>query len=87
MTLRKAALAALLAAPVAAIGLSVGLANASPYGPDMPSGGGNCGSGGGFGSGGGYCDSAVDEFGNQYHCESVYVLGIGGTNCFWRHVG
>jgi len=49
---------------------------------------GNCayGSGGGWG-GGGFCDGPIDEYGNQYHCETVYVLGFGGTNCFWRHVG
>jgi hypothetical protein len=25
--------------------------------------------------------------GSYMHCETVYVLGFGGTNCFWRHVG
>jgi len=46
-----------------------------------------CASGNGGWGGGGYCDGPVDEFGTQYHCETVYVLGFGGTNCFWRHVG
>jgi hypothetical protein len=78
---------AAVSAALALSGLALSAtAGASPYGPDMSSGG-NCGSGGGMGSGGGYCDGPVDEFGNQYHCESVYVLGIGGQNCFWRHVG
>jgi hypothetical protein len=66
------------------------IASADIYGPGGLSGygcGGGGGSGGAFGSGGGYCDSPVDEFGNQFHCESVYVMGIGGQNCFWRHVG
>ena len=76
---------------VVSAGLALGalampsVASAGIYGPDGCSGGGA--SGGAFGSGGGYCDSQVDEFGNQFHCETVYVMGIGGTNCFWRHVG
>lgn len=41
----------------------------------------NCGSGGAFGSGGGYCDTFLPN-GDKYHCESVYVLGFGGQNCF-----
>lgn len=36
---------------------------------------------GGFG-GGGFCDGPAAADGTWMHCETVYVLGIGGTNCF-----
>jgi hypothetical protein len=39
------------------------------------------GYGGGFG-GGGYCDYDYAPDGSYMHCETVYVLGFGGTNCF-----
>ena len=44
---------------------------------------GQCGYGGAFGSGGGFCDSPPGPDGTWYHCESVYVMGFGGTNCFY----
>lgn len=44
---------------------------------------GQCGSGIAFGSGGGFCDGPPRADGSWYHCESVYVLGFGGTNCFY----
>ena len=34
------------------------------------------------GNGGGFCDGAPAADGTWLHCESVYVLGFGGTNCF-----
>ena len=43
---------------------------------------GQCGQGFGFGSGGGFCDYPPRPDGTWYHCETVYVLGFGGTNCF-----
>lgn len=49
------------------------VANAAP---------GQCGQGYAMGSGGGFCDGPPRPDGTWYHCESVYVLGIGGTNCF-----
>ena len=39
------------------------------------------GYGGGFG-GGGYCDFNYGADGSYTHCESVYVLGFGGQNCY-----
>ncbi len=68
-----AAVAILLGLAVASV-ICSGQAWASP---------GQCMSGsGGFG-GGGFCDSAPQSDGSFYHCESVYVFGIGGRNCFW----
>ena len=74
-------------AVLASIAVGAGIGAAALAAPTAQADMGNCGYGGGFGSGGGYCDGPVDQFGNQYHCETVYVLGFGGTNCFWRHVG
>ena len=34
------------------------------------------------GNGGGYCDNPAGADGTWIHCESVYVLGFGGQNCF-----
>lgn len=39
------------------------------------------GSGGALGNGGGVQESCLPN-GDKYHCETVYVLGFGGTNCF-----
>ncbi len=55
---------------------SAGTASASP---------GQCGQGYAMGSGGGFCDGAPRADGHWYHCETVFVLGFGGTNCFWVH--
>lgn len=44
---------------------------------------GQCGQGYGGGSGGGFCDGIPQADGSWYHCETVYVMGFGGTNCFW----
>lgn len=42
-----------------------------------------CGGGGAGGFGGGsYCDSDYRPDGSYNHCESVYVLGFGGWNCY-----
>jgi hypothetical protein len=46
---------------------------------------GQCGQGYAMGSGGGFCDGAPRADGHWYHCETVFVLGFGGTNCFWVH--
>lgn len=43
---------------------------------------GQCGNAVVFGSGGGFCDYPPAPDGTWIHCESVYVLGFGGTNCF-----
>lgn len=39
------------------------------------------GGGGGLGNGGSVQESCLPN-GDKYHCETVYVLGFGGTNCF-----
>lgn len=44
------------------------------------------GSGGALGNGGGVQESCLPD-GSKYHCESVYVLGFGGQNCFVIPVG
>lgn len=44
---------------------------------------GQCGAAIVGGSGGGFCDGPPAPDGTWYHCESVYVLGFGGQNCFW----
>ena len=44
------------------------------------------GSGGALGNGGGVTESCLPD-GSKYHCESVYVLGMGGQNCFVIPVG
>lgn len=35
-----------------------------------------------WGNGGGNCDGPVNPDGSFQRCTTVYVLGIGGTNCF-----
>jgi hypothetical protein len=35
-----------------------------------------------LGNGGGQCDGPFYEDGSFQRCVTVYVLGIGGTNCF-----
>lgn len=44
------------------------------------------GSGGALGNGGGVTESCLPN-GDKYHCESVYVFGFGGQNCFVIPVG
>lgn len=44
------------------------------------------GGGGAFGSGGSVSESCLPD-GSKYHCETVMVLGFGGTNCFVIPVG
>lgn len=63
-------------AAVAAVG---SMLLASPGADAMP---GQCGQGFAFGSGGGFCDGPQAPDGTWMHCETVYVLGFGGTNCF-----
>ncbi len=41
-----------------------------------------CGSAVVFGNGGGRCDSPPGPDGSFTRCDTVYVLGIGGTNCY-----
>ena len=41
-----------------------------------------CGSGGSPWGGGGFCDTDYRPDGSYMHCESVYVMGYGGENCF-----
>lgn len=70
---------ALLAA--LAVGASIGaMLIASPDANAAP---GQCGNAVVFGSGGGFCDYPPRADGTWYHCETVYVLGFGGTNCFY----
>lgn len=63
-------------AAVAAVG---SMLLATPEAEAMP---GQCGQGFAFGSGGGFCDGPPAPDGSWMHCETVYVLGFGGTNCF-----
>lgn len=35
-----------------------------------------------FGNGGGRCDYPPDADGSFVRCDTVFVLGIGGTNCY-----
>ena len=51
--------------------------------PEVSASPGQCAEGYGFGSGGGFCDGPMQANGMWYHCETVYVLGFGGTNCFY----
>jgi hypothetical protein len=46
-----------------------------------------CASGGAFGFGGGYCDFDYASDGSYTHCESTYVFGIGGRNCYRVYPG
>ena len=41
-----------------------------------------CQSGGSPWGGGGYCDTDYRADGSYMHCEEVYVMGFGGTNCY-----
>lgn len=65
-------------------GLTVGAALGAMLlaSPDADASPGQCGQGYAFGSGGGFCDSLPAADGTWMHCETVYVLGFGGTNCF-----
>ena len=63
-----------------ATGAAVGsMLLASPEADALP---GQCGQGFAFGSGGGFCDAPASPDGTWMHCETVYVMGFGGTNCF-----
>ena len=44
-----------------------------------------CAYGNGGWGGGGFCDSDYAPDGSYMHCESVYVMGFGGSNCFRVH--
>lgn len=57
-------------------GTAIGFATRADAAP------GQCGQGYAFGSGGGFCDGPPAPDGTWLHCETVYVLGFGGTNCF-----
>lgn len=69
---------------LALIGFGALIAAGSLATPQAHAAPGACvyGQGGGFG-GGGYCDGPMQANGTFYHCETVYVLGFGGTNCFF----
>jgi hypothetical protein len=41
-----------------------------------------CGGGMGYGNGGSQCDGPVNPDGSFERCVSVYVVGIGGWNCY-----
>jgi hypothetical protein len=46
-----------------------------------------CASGYAAGNGGGYCDFDYAPDGSYTHCETVYVMGFGGTNCYRVYPG
>ena len=48
--------------------------------PNIPADG--CGGAVVFGNGGSQCDGPVQSDGSFQRCVSVYMLGIGGWNCF-----
>ncbi|OBK09047.1 hypothetical protein [Mycolicibacterium conceptionense] len=74
-TVRRFLAAVAAGAVLAGTGIGyAGHANAAP---------GQCGSAIVGGNGGGFCDYPPRPDGTWYHCESVYVLGFGGTNCFY----
>ncbi|AEK08168.1 hypothetical protein SEA_YEET_102 [Mycobacterium phage Yeet] len=68
----------IIAGAVAAGFTGLGLVTAQPA-EAVP---GQCGGAIVFGSGGGFCDGPPAPDGTWMHCESVYVMGFGGTNCF-----
>lgn len=73
-TARRILAASASAAALLGVGFGyAGHAQASP---------GQCGSAIVVGNGGGFCDGMPAPDGTWMHCESVYVLGFGGTNCF-----
>jgi hypothetical protein len=57
--------------------LGCGVALAGPAGADP-----GCGGAVVLGNGGGRCESAPDPDGSFVRCDTVYVLGFGGTNCY-----
>ncbi|MCG7592597.1 hypothetical protein MHN84_01145 [Mycobacterium sp. PSTR-4-N] len=68
------------AAAVAGAGLATGVSAA-------PAGAQPCSNAVVFGNGGGRCDSLPGPDGTFQRCDTVYVLGIGGTNCYQVPVG
>lgn len=68
----------LLRIGVAAALVGAGLITAVPASAQYP-----CGNFEIWGNGGGRCDSAPNPDGSFTRCDTVYVLGIGGTNCYW----
>lgn len=62
-----------------AVGAAAAVFIAAPHAESSP---GQCGHGYAVGSGGGFCDGPAAADGTWMHCETVYVLGFGGTNCF-----
>jgi hypothetical protein len=67
-----------LLAVAAAAGL-VGLGGIATAPPALADG---CGQFALWGNGGGQCDGPYYPDGSFQRCVTVYVLGIGGTNCF-----
>jgi hypothetical protein len=68
---------ALVAAGTIAIGAVSAVVGAPPASAD-----GFCGSTVVWGNGGGQCDGPYYADGSFQRCVTVYVLGIGGSNCF-----
>jgi hypothetical protein len=66
----------IVAATLAAL-TTGGIALASPATAQMP-----CSNATVWGNGGGRCDSGQAADGSFTRCDTVYVLGIGGTNCY-----
>lgn len=62
-----------------AIGAAASVIITAPHAESSP---GQCGQGYVGGNGGGFCDGQPAADGTWLHCETVYVLGFGGTNCF-----
>jgi hypothetical protein len=65
------------AVAIAAAAVGGGIALATPASADPV-----CGNAIVMGNGGGRCDSAPNPDGSFTQCDTVYVLGFGGTNCY-----
>ena len=63
-------------AAAAVVGMGAGVVAAAPANAD------GCPNVVVFGNGGGQCDGPFYPDGSFQRCTSVYVLGIGGTNCY-----
>lgn len=65
------------AATIAGVLVAGGIGLAAPASADVP-----CGAAVVLGNGGGRCDYDHAADGSFTRCDTVYVLGIGGTNCY-----
>jgi hypothetical protein len=67
---------------ISALGISAALAAAGIAVAEPASAMGPCGGAVVLGNGGGRCDYDQRPDGSFTRCDTVYVLGFGGTNCY-----